>query len=87
MKVWIVETGERYEGGSIVKVYDSYEKAYQHVCDKLTDVAKEWDAEGRELREPDPDERSEMYNEFGKRADDYWVYGCDFISIESHEVE
>lgn len=87
MKVYVVEMGERYEGGWVEHVYGSYEKAYQCVCDKLTEVAKEWDAEGRIMRDPDPAEREDPSEEFGKRSDDYWVFGWNFISIKEFEVE
>lgn len=73
MQVWVMERGEKYEGGRVVGIYATRDMARADVLDGMKDLARFRDAAGRAEVEAD----GSLYMESG----------CDWLTLTPYEVQ
>jgi len=81
MKVWILSTGSRYEGGSIISVHGSHESGQSALNAELLRHAIEL----KGYREEDPYWRKECYD-MRETSPGVWTNKSDVISLREWDV-
>ena len=72
MKIHIVSQGERSEGSRVKGVFDSIEKARAYAETIRVKMSADY---------------TWLNEEWKEMAPDYWVLGCDYVDIRTHEVQ
>ena len=74
--VWVVMKGERYEGGSVYGIFATAEKAYRAALGlQAYDYTEDYPWVEDHLPEGYPE---------GYRS---WSAGCDYITVQAHELK
>lgn len=75
--VYIVSTGEKYEGSTVKGVFSTYEKAHQFAMG-IEASFEEWEK---------PSDEEHHFTDYRGRETWLWWSGCDYLQIVKHELK